>query len=326
MAEAQSLANTAWWELFDDPQLQELIRIALVENKDLKIAVERIEEARARYGFTKADLWPKFDLTGYRGPPPLQPGQPHPHARGGPGHRERGHGDRDLLPLRRRVLGARFPRAHPPGHGGPERALPRHAGGAPRRGADAGRGRGRGLLRAARFRPPARGGAAHDRVAPRVRAVREGPLRRRRHPRDGLPPGRGRAAPRRDRGVRPGAPHRPEGERAVRAPRPQSRARSCAAAPSRSRSCPPRSPPAFPPSCSTAAPTSARPSRRWPPRPPTSARPRRCSFRGSRSPAPTASPAPSSTRCSRAPASPGTSSATCCSRSSTPARTSAASR
>ena len=62
-AEAQSLANTPWWELFDDPQLQELIRIALVENKDLKIAVERIEEARARYGFTKADLWPKVDLS-----------------------------------------------------------------------------------------------------------------------------------------------------------------------------------------------------------------------------------------------------------------------
>jgi len=48
VAEAQSLANKPWWELFDDPQLQELIRIALVENKDLKIAVERIEEARAR--------------------------------------------------------------------------------------------------------------------------------------------------------------------------------------------------------------------------------------------------------------------------------------
>ena len=61
MAEAQSLANAPWWELFDDPQLQELVNIALVENKDLKIAVERIEEARARYGFTKADLWPKFD-------------------------------------------------------------------------------------------------------------------------------------------------------------------------------------------------------------------------------------------------------------------------
>ena len=67
VAEAQSLANTPWWELFDDPQLQELIRIALVENKDLKIAVERIEEARARYGFTKADLWPKVDLSATAG-------------------------------------------------------------------------------------------------------------------------------------------------------------------------------------------------------------------------------------------------------------------
>jgi multidrug efflux system outer membrane protein len=67
VAEAQSLANTAWWELFDDPQLQELVRIALVENKDLKIAVERIEEARARYGFTKADLWPKLDASATAG-------------------------------------------------------------------------------------------------------------------------------------------------------------------------------------------------------------------------------------------------------------------
>jgi len=66
-AEATSLANSSWWELLDDPQLQELIKVALVENKDLKIAVERIEEARARYGFTKADLWPKVDLNGTAG-------------------------------------------------------------------------------------------------------------------------------------------------------------------------------------------------------------------------------------------------------------------
>ena len=66
-AEANSLANTPWWELFDDPQLQELVRIALLENKDLKIAVERIEEARARYGFTKADLWPGVDVNGTAG-------------------------------------------------------------------------------------------------------------------------------------------------------------------------------------------------------------------------------------------------------------------
>lgn len=66
-AEAETIANTAWWEVFDDPKLQELIRLALVENKDLKIAVERVEEARARYGFAKADLWPKFDATGSAG-------------------------------------------------------------------------------------------------------------------------------------------------------------------------------------------------------------------------------------------------------------------
>jgi len=74
VTEAESLANTPWWELFDDPQLQELIRIALVENKDLKIAVERIEEARARYGFTKADLWPHVDLDGTAGRLRFNPG------------------------------------------------------------------------------------------------------------------------------------------------------------------------------------------------------------------------------------------------------------
>jgi multidrug efflux system outer membrane protein len=66
-AEAESLANTAWWDVFDDPQLQELIKTALVENKDLKIAVERVEEARARYGFTKADLFPRVDLNATAG-------------------------------------------------------------------------------------------------------------------------------------------------------------------------------------------------------------------------------------------------------------------
>jgi multidrug efflux system outer membrane protein len=66
-AEAETLANTPWWEVFEDPRLQELVRIALQENKDLKIAVERVEEARARYGFTKADLWPKVDLSATAG-------------------------------------------------------------------------------------------------------------------------------------------------------------------------------------------------------------------------------------------------------------------
>ena len=62
-ADPSTLANTPWWELFHDPRLQELIRIALVENRDLRIAIERVEEARARYGFVHADLFPKVDLS-----------------------------------------------------------------------------------------------------------------------------------------------------------------------------------------------------------------------------------------------------------------------
>ncbi|HEX6767414.1 MAG TPA: efflux transporter outer membrane subunit [Polyangiaceae bacterium] len=53
-----SLANVAWWDLFKDEKLRALIDIALHENKDLKIAVERIEEARANYGIAKADFYP----------------------------------------------------------------------------------------------------------------------------------------------------------------------------------------------------------------------------------------------------------------------------
>lgn len=60
--EQQSLANTPWWELFQDPELVRLIDVALAENKDLRIAVERIEEARAFYGFQRADLFPRVDL------------------------------------------------------------------------------------------------------------------------------------------------------------------------------------------------------------------------------------------------------------------------
>ncbi len=61
-AEQESLANTPWWELFQDPELLRLIEIALAGNQDLLIAVERIEEARAFYGFQRADLYPKVDL------------------------------------------------------------------------------------------------------------------------------------------------------------------------------------------------------------------------------------------------------------------------
>ena len=41
----ESIANVDWWSVFEDPNLSDLINLALVENKDLAIAVSRIEEA-----------------------------------------------------------------------------------------------------------------------------------------------------------------------------------------------------------------------------------------------------------------------------------------
>lgn len=60
----ESIANVPWWELFGDETLKELIGIALEENKDAGIALERIAEARARLGFVKADEYPSFGYAG----------------------------------------------------------------------------------------------------------------------------------------------------------------------------------------------------------------------------------------------------------------------
>jgi multidrug efflux system outer membrane protein len=55
-----SFANLEWWELFDDPELIDLVKIALVNNKELAIAMSRIEEARASLGFVRADQFPNL--------------------------------------------------------------------------------------------------------------------------------------------------------------------------------------------------------------------------------------------------------------------------
>jgi len=60
-SQAQSLADTPWWQVFDDPQLQALLREALANNLDLQIAIARVEEARARAGVAKSFLYPQVD-------------------------------------------------------------------------------------------------------------------------------------------------------------------------------------------------------------------------------------------------------------------------
>jgi len=59
-----SLVNLKWWEIFNDPILDTLVIAALDENKNVLIAISRIEEARANLGFTEADIFPRIDLQG----------------------------------------------------------------------------------------------------------------------------------------------------------------------------------------------------------------------------------------------------------------------
>lgn len=61
---AESIANVEWWTLFKDENLQGLIRTALEENRDLQIALSRIDEARGVLGFVRADQFPRIDASG----------------------------------------------------------------------------------------------------------------------------------------------------------------------------------------------------------------------------------------------------------------------
>jgi multidrug efflux system outer membrane protein len=52
------LGEEKWWDLFQDEQLRTLIRIALRQNYDLRIAASRVLEAHAQLGITRADQYP----------------------------------------------------------------------------------------------------------------------------------------------------------------------------------------------------------------------------------------------------------------------------
>src|SRR5437879_4794159 len=63
-AVAASYADLPWWQVFQDPQLQELIRIALKQNYDLQLATERINEGRAQLAITRSRLFPPVPENG----------------------------------------------------------------------------------------------------------------------------------------------------------------------------------------------------------------------------------------------------------------------
>jgi len=80
MAEAASLADAPWWEVFQDPILKALIQDALSNNYDVRIAAARVQEARANFRVSRSDLYPSLDYSGGVSRSKISPG-----IAGGPG-------------------------------------------------------------------------------------------------------------------------------------------------------------------------------------------------------------------------------------------------
>lgn len=57
-----SIIDLKWWEVFQDPILDSLIKVGLSNNRDVLIAASRINQARANLGFNKADYGPKIGV------------------------------------------------------------------------------------------------------------------------------------------------------------------------------------------------------------------------------------------------------------------------
>src|SRR5208337_2483607 len=59
-----SLGDEKWWEVFQDKELQNLIRTALKNNYDVRIAATRVLQAQAQLGITRADQLPSLSVGG----------------------------------------------------------------------------------------------------------------------------------------------------------------------------------------------------------------------------------------------------------------------
>src|SRR5262245_39810181 len=79
---AAEVANTKWWEQFDDPALNELIESALRENRDVRLAAARVEQFIGVLTATRSQAYPQIgygaDASRVRssrvGQPPIPPG------------------------------------------------------------------------------------------------------------------------------------------------------------------------------------------------------------------------------------------------------------
>jgi NodT family efflux transporter outer membrane factor (OMF) lipoprotein len=58
-----SIGDLKWFEVFKDPDLQSLVRTAMIRNYDLRAAVERINAARANLGLARSEQFPQFEAS-----------------------------------------------------------------------------------------------------------------------------------------------------------------------------------------------------------------------------------------------------------------------
>jgi outer membrane protein, multidrug efflux system len=63
IAGGTAAADIGWREFFPDPQLQQLIALALANNRDLRVAILNVQSAQAQYRIQRADLFPSINAS-----------------------------------------------------------------------------------------------------------------------------------------------------------------------------------------------------------------------------------------------------------------------
>ena len=61
-AQASSLGNEQWWQVYQDPVLTQLIHTAIAQNYDVRIAAARVLESQAQVGITRANQFPSASV------------------------------------------------------------------------------------------------------------------------------------------------------------------------------------------------------------------------------------------------------------------------
>ena len=61
-AQASSLGNEQWWQVYQDPVLTQLIHTAIAQNYDVRIAAARVLQAQAQVGITRSNQLPSASV------------------------------------------------------------------------------------------------------------------------------------------------------------------------------------------------------------------------------------------------------------------------